>query len=275
MKIHLYKDTENEIPWVREYKKLYAAELKKLGVNVEWIETASGVDGILLLSHAAELEKHRLDQGKMRLIMQMNGTTLQRYNRHVDRKQELIDLKECWLNLTANESLTQYARKKFKIKNIFTVGFPVREPVLTKLKEKGLFVVAGKLDPSKLVTLSIKIAFDHPDFKRLIICYPKSSKHLLKYYPKAENNEKISYKECNHEELMDVLEVAEYFVVSSLDDTINITQVEAMKSGCKTIAVEHNEVLPHYTKNQENINLFCPENCAKNLIKLIQDEIQR
>ena len=49
---------------------------------------------------------------------------------------------------------------------------------------------------------------DNPDFKRLVICYPKASRELVKYYPK---HEKISYLECDHDALIDVLKKKRIF----------------------------------------------------------------
>ena len=270
MKIHIYEDTLVDIPWVSEYKELYAEHLQKIGVEVERITSAENCSGYLLLGHISELHRYRFEKdfGKSdcRLIMQMNGTSLLRYNRHIDRKQEQKDLEECWLNITANDEFTRYARKEFGLDNIFTVGFPVKDQEPAE-KEKGLFCIAGKLDPSKLVTLSIKIAMDNPDFKRLVICYPKASRELVKYYPK---HEKISYLECDHDALIDVLKKSEYFVVASLEDTTNLTHVEAIKCGCKTIWTDHGEILPYYQTNLQNIEKFSAEYCAKTLEKTIK-----
>lgn len=270
MKIYIYENTEISVPWAHEYKDLYEQELTKLGVDVVRISTASNLQGIILLCHVVELERYRKDKGNMKVIMQMNGTSLLRYNRHVEREQEIKDLKECWLNLTANERWTEYARSEFGLENIHTIGFPVREPVLTKEKVAGRFVIAGRLDPSKLVTLSIKIALDDPNFKKLIVCYPKSSSKLLKYYPTHKD---IEYIQCNHEQLLEQLEIAEYFVVSSLDDATCISHVEAIKHRCKTIELNHNEILPHYTSNRENLEKFNPANCARKLKELIDENL--
>ena len=93
MKIHIYEDTLVDIPWVSEYKELYAEHLQKIGVEVERITSAENCSGYLLLGHISELHRYRFENTytKCRLIMQMNGTSLLRYNRHIDRKQEQKD----------------------------------------------------------------------------------------------------------------------------------------------------------------------------------------
>ena len=50
----LMYDRKSSIPWVNDYKSLYAHELLRLGHDVRWVKSVAGMDGYLILGHYSE-----------------------------------------------------------------------------------------------------------------------------------------------------------------------------------------------------------------------------
>ena len=273
--IYFYHIQPDSIHWVKEYKSLYYEHLMKLGANVRYVDKLDSLDGFLILGHYNEYIRFKKEKNtdKIKTIAQSNATALNPFIYQITKSQEIKFLYDIDINITARKKHTQILKSNYLYTNIYTVGFPIRIPKKKSYtKTKGLAVIAGRLTPDKLVYESLRIAIDEIlDIEKIIVCYPKSQKDLLQYYPKRKI---IDYQECDNEKLLKYLEKAEYYIISSLGDTSSVSTVEALYRCCKLITSEYRKMpshFPYYYDNQKNLEYYNPKQCAKKLLDIIKN----
>ena len=251
---------KKQAPWQNEYERHVKECLSDLGVPFSEMpigEVPQLTRDFCWVMHPEDILPLAKQSGNAKIISQVNGTYAIPYAAHTHKFEEYCQMTRAidYAIVFDNDAGLEIKRvleiKESKGPKFIAAGYPVQPPVLSLgiarapiEKRKKVSIVGGRFVESKMPTLAAALLTPYLKEYSVVFCTPCKpyDEDLVKRLKHAGFEIEI----CSYRQYLRKVSVADIFFTASINETTNVSLVEAAFCGCYPLAPYHAGPIPPY-----------------------------